>query len=455
MDAVMNDPHVDADVVDAEVGSLSDAALLDACRSEELRRRRTEGQLLRQLIEIERRKLHLGDGFRCLAGYGRAIHRWDRLEARSRRTLVRLAMVVPEVVDRLLGGRIGVAQTHLLGRLFCAPRVGPLVPMFIDEFFEAAADMDFTGFEQHCKTWQSLIDQDGSRPADWDRSAALGFAGDEHRLSATGPAIDGVKWQALLRRFEQIEWDRDWQQAKAIHGDDTSPSHLARTPDQRRYDALQNLRAHVVLPAAAEPVDPDDADVFGDGDTPPAAPPEPAAPAANPDGAVHTVVDVVVDIRTFLQGLDRMFAMPTQPIMRSPFGPGRAMCQTIDGVPIHPRDAVIASLYGKVRLVVTDDAGRPVQLTSVSRLFTGRLRDLVLMSATRCTHPGCLVRATDCQIDHQTPKSHGGPTRADNGALGCGHHNNWRYIARATMRHQPNGRWSTYRHDGSRITPPD
>ena len=124
-------------------------------------------------------------------------------------------------------------------------------------------------------------------------------------------------------------------------------------------------------------------------------------------------------------------------------------------MPIHPRDAVIASLYGTVRLVVTDDAGRPVQLTSVSRLFTGRLRDLVLMSATRCTHPGCLVRATDCQIDHQTPKSHGGPTQADNRALGCGHHNNWRYIARATTRHQPNGRWSTYRHDGSRIAPPD
>ena len=82
MDAVMNDPHadadVDADVVDAEVGSLSDAAPLDACRSEAFRRRRTEGQLLRQLIEIERRNVYLGDGFRCLAGYGRAIHRWDR-----------------------------------------------------------------------------------------------------------------------------------------------------------------------------------------------------------------------------------------------------------------------------------------------------------------------------------------------------------------------------------------
>ncbi|MEX0848484.1 MAG: HNH endonuclease signature motif containing protein [Ilumatobacteraceae bacterium] len=457
----------DLRAVDAVVG-LSDAELLAECRSEELGRRVAEGRLIERMIELDRRRLYVADGYTCLAAWGRGAHRWEPLEARSRRNLVKLVIACPQVLERLLAGGLGVAQAHLLGRLFKAPRIGRFVPLFIDDFLAFAAEHDYVGFEQHCRAWKLLMDQDGSKPADWDRRARLGFTDHEFLLSMSGPAADGAKWQALLARFERIEWELDWEHARAVHGDDACSALLARTSEQRRYDALQNLRSHVTLPPRGqrdEPVDAADADVFADGDggggggggeADAVSEPARARPAeGRPDGAVTTVVDIVVDLQTFLHGLDRVFGIPGNLAQRPPFGPDRARCQTLDGVSIHPRDAALAALYGTVRLVVTDEFGRPVQMTSASRLFTGNLRQAALMGATTCTHPGCLVLTTHCQVDHLVPHSHGGPTQVDNGGPGCRHHNNWRYTARAQTRLRDDGVWTTHRADGSRIAPAD
>lgn len=465
MSAVLVDDPVDTGGL---VAALSDDELLAGCRAEELRRRLVEGRLIERMIELDRRRLYVADGYRCLAAWGRGAQRWEQLEARSRRNLVQLAIACPQVLERLLAGTLGVAQAHLLGRLFKAPRVGRFVPLFIDDFLAYAAELDHQGFEQHCRAWKQLMDQDGSKPAEWNRRAMLGFAGEEFTLTMSGAAADGAKWQALLARFERIEWELDWERARAVHGDDACTALLPRTTEQRRYDALQNLRSHVVLPArdsTAEPVDPDDADVFGDGEIEPsgadaAAPGTASQPASRPsddrpDGAVTTVVDIVVDLQTFLHGLDRVFGIPGILPQRSPFGPDRATCQTLDGVSIHPRDAVLAALYGKVRMVVTDEFGRPQQMTSASRLFTGNLRQAVLMGATTCTHPGCLVLTSHCQVDHLLPHSYGGPTQVDNGGPGCRHHNNWRYTAKAQTRLRPDGVWTTHRADGTRIAPAD
>jgi 5-methylcytosine-specific restriction endonuclease McrA len=94
-------------------------------------------------------------------------------------------------------------------------------------------------------------------------------------------------------------------------------------------------------------------------------------------------------------------------------------------------------------------------MTKVGRLFTGPMRDAVLMLATRCTHPGWTRPVTDCHIDHLVPHSAGGETSVTNGAPACSHHNNWRYTSGARTRLQPTGRWSTHRPNGTDIAPPD
>ena len=180
-----------------------------------------------------------------------------------------------------------------------------------------------------------------------------------------------------------------------------------------------------------------------------------ARPARAADGAVTTNVDIVIDLHTWMHGLDQLFGEAVQRQLTSPFGPDRAFSHTTDGVLIPARDAALASLVGKVRLVIVGDDGVPIQITSASRLFTGRMRDAVVHLATRCTHPGCNRPSSECEIDHLEPWSAGGATSVDNGAPACRHHNNWRYRAGARTRRRRNGSWATRRRDGTEIAPPD
>ena len=427
----------------------SDADLVGACRSDELERRRAEGLLIHRMIEIERRQLHAVDGFRCLASWGRGVHRWSAPEARARQHLATLAAQSPTIVQHLLSGRLGVAQAHLIGRTRGDRRTGRYVPMFLDLILDAAASFDYADFELYLKEWKQRVDTDGTDPerAHRERHASIGFSDHEFRFVLTGANIDGVKFAALLHEYEQREFDTDWAACRNEWGDQARPDLMRRDPAQRRYDAFFTLIAEVGPP----PPDPDPAsdsqDADGDGIV--------AEADDRPDGAVATTVNIVIDHKTFTDATNQLFGRHLQHDIRPPFGPGRGFCHTFDGVTISARDTVLAALYNKVRLVIVDDNGIPIQITSASRLFTGRIRDAVLMTAVHCTHPGCLRPATECEIDHLTPWSEGGTTNPHNGGPACRHHNNWRYTTGARTRLRTNGSWATHRPDGTDIAPPD
>ena len=142
-------------------------------------------------------------------------------------------------------------QAHLLGRLFEMPRVREYVELFLDMFLDWAAMLDYADFEEQVRTWRLLVDQDGSDPerAHRDRSMKLGMSDHTYVVSLNGPAIDGVRLKSLLQRFEDIEWDIDWETTVATHGELARPDLTPRTAAQRRYDAFQNLLDHVQVPA--------------------------------------------------------------------------------------------------------------------------------------------------------------------------------------------------------------
>lgn len=453
---------------DDDVGNTDHEALIAAGRDVEMARRRTEGELVQVMVELERTKAYASRGYHDVAGWGRGELRWERVEARSRRGLMRLCTACPRVLEQLLAGRLGVAQAHLLGRAFLAPRVGRLVALFIDEFLEYADEHDHLTFEQHVREWKRLVDQDGPEPRHLQRSASIGFTDDEFHLSVFGPSADGALVKALLDKFEAFEWQLDWARCQETHGEQACAELMPRTAAQRRYDAVMNMIAHVGVPFATgetdedAAADPDDADVFLDDDGTTEPEPAPACPPGeitearhpgDPIGPVKPVVNLVVDLHTFLQEIERMSGnAPSMPVP-SPFGPDRPRCATVDGIPVHPRDMLLAAIHGRMRLVVLDETGRPMQATSAARCFSGRMRDMLSMLATHCTHPGCLVPASECQGDHLMPHSYGGATEIPNGGLGCGRHNVWRYTAKARTWRRDDGVWITTLPNGNRLAP--
>ncbi len=439
-------------------GELSDAEILSRCRDLEAQRRSMLAEHIRLFRELEARKLYYADGHRDLAGYGRAEYRWADRDARAHRDLERFARTCPQVIEQLTIGRVGAAQAFLLARLSRAPRVGMYVAEQIDDFLEHAAKLSYLDFEQYVTAWKYLMDQDGPDPdrAHRNRKASLTQSGLTGMLNVEGPASDHARLKVMLAHFEQIEFQRDWTEARALFGADVAVDKLARTVQQRRYDAFQELLRHVTLPILVDPELSDDTDTDTDADTEHTADTADTADTApEPDGPVQTVLNIVIDAESAVHGLEQLLGISLMAPVRSPFGPGRAFCQTFDGDPIALRDAVLAGIAGKVRIVLRGADGLPTAMSSASRLFTGAIRDAVLMTATHCTHDGCIVSASKCQTDHLHPHHHGGATSVDNGGLACGHHNRWRYTTKARVVRLTDGTIATYRPDGTRIAPPD
>lgn len=435
MSTVIDDPIVDPP-------EISDEEILQRCRDIEVQRRAMLAEHVQLLRKLEQRKLYFSDGHRDLAGYGRAEFRWADRDARAHRDLERLCRACPHVLEALTIGRVGSAQVFLLAKLSRAPRVGMYVAEQIEDFLDHAATLSFLAFEQYVIAWKCLMDQDGPDPdrAHRSRKASLGQTGLTGKFNLEGPASDHVRLKAMLAHFEEIEFRRDWAAAKAMWGDDVATDKLLRTATQRRYDAFQELLRHVTLPKLVDPE-------LQDGET--------ADESPEPDGPVETVLNIVIDAESAVHGLEQLLGISSMAPVRSPFGPGRAFCRTFDGDHIALRDAVLAGIAGKVRIVLRGSDGLPTAMSSASRLFTGAIRDAVLMTATHCTHDGCIVAGSKCQTDHLRPISQGGETSVGNGALACGHHNRWRYRAKVKVVRLPDGIIATFRPDGSRIAPPN
>ena len=439
MSVVVDDPVVVPD-------EMCDDEVLARCRAVEAQRRAALAEHLVLLREVERRRLHVADGHRDLAGFGRGEFRWSDRDAKAHRDLERLCRSCPQVLVALTAGRVGAAQMFLLGRLARAPRVGMYVTEQIDDFLRQAGVLSFLAFEQYLIAWKCLMDQDGPDPdrAHRNRKATLTQTGLTGFLNVEGPAVDHARLKAILARFEEIEFRRDWEAAKAVWGDQVCADKLARTVMQRRYDAFQSMLDHVTLPTLT---DADLQDETGQANTAQGSAPE-------PEGPVQTVLNIVIDAESAVHGLEQLLGISLGAPVRLPFGPDRAFCQTFDGDPIGLRDAVLAGIAGKIRIVLRGQDGLPIAMSSASRLFTGAIRDAVLLTATHCTHPGCIVPASRCQIDHLHPRYRGGVTSVCNGGGACGHHNRWRYAAQVTVVRLADGTFATYRPNGTRIAPP-
>ncbi|HVM07495.1 MAG TPA: DUF222 domain-containing protein [Acidimicrobiales bacterium] len=171
-----------------------------------------------------------------------------------------------------------------------------------------------------------------------------------------------------LRRIERQLFEADWADAKGRLGRDPSVFELARTPDQRRADALVEMARR--------------------------------SAAAQPGASTKPLFSVLLGADSF-----------------------RQLSELADGAVVPPsalrewiRDADLEAL-------LFDALGQRAIKVSRQRTFTGALRRIIEVRDRRCQDRYCDTRAAQCQADHITPWSEGGLTSQDNGQLLCGPHN--------------------------------
>ena len=247
----------------------------------------------------------------------------------------------------------------------------------------------------------------------------------------------------MFESFVEGEYQADVVARRELYGDDADQYPLARTPAQRRFDALKAVFAA----AAASPEG-----------------------RALPDPTTHIVIDHRSLHETFThagitlpngniadieQACDDPATLATlaDELLTDPEAFRSRRCETSTGATIHPMIVLRAVLTGHIRRVVVDSDGVVIDYGSKQRLFTGHAWSAAMLLARTCTHPGCRLPARPCEVDHITEWNDGGRTDQRNGNIKCGGHNRFKHRHRWKTRRDRHGRIYSIRADGTIVLP--
>jgi hypothetical protein len=442
------------DDVAAELFDTTDTELDERLRTLELLRRRVDAEMALTVATVEQRRLYLADGHRSMKGYLRATCNSSNPDAAGHRRLAKAADGVPGLATALHSGRIGVAQAAAMARVYRNVRVRDRLVEFAAMLLELAERYCYDDFVIALARFEMLADTDGAhRTRDEQiegRNAHVTTVGGELHLDATGgdPLVND-ELEAIFRRFCEHEFRKDAADRRAEHGDDASGKPLARTAQQRSYDAFVDImrRANAHLDTATD-----------------------APAAANP------LVNILCDQRTMALVLADAGLAPTTSLSGDPIDPftglpahhtadlladlvadpdafARMRCETAAGTPLHPHDVLRAALAGHIRRVVVDAQGVVIDMGRKARLFTGPAREAAKLLVRRCDHAGCDLPEDFCEVDHVTEWVDHGTTDQINAGVDCGHHNREKHRKRLTRRRSIHGQSYTIRPDGSIILP--
>ena len=331
---------------------------------------------------------------RATAAFDRG-HEWEVAGARTASAWLAVECSLPlrtarrrVVVGRALAD-LPVAEAAWLAGDVSGPAVGLLADARTEVTAEAmerdeamlvdhARHLSHRSFATALAYWRQRADPDGVE----DDAEALRASRRVHLSSSYEGrwVLDGVLdpvggeiISGALGRIADELFRRDWAEARAEHGEATTTEHLARTPAQRRADALVELARR----ASTVPAD---------------------GRAPEPLFTVH------VDHPTLT---------------------GR-ICELAGGTVVTPGSLLPWLTEARVQRVVFDGSDRVLGVGPQRRLFTGAERRAVEVRDRTCTNRYCDVPAERCEVDHVVPWALGGPTVAGNGQLACGYHNRLR-----------------------------
>ena len=192
-------------------------------------------------------------------------------------------------------------------------------------------------------------------------------------LDGTLDPLSGTIVKNELRRLEQQLFEADWKEARARLGERATAADLARTPAQRRADALVEMATRSrAMPAGSRMPQP--------------------------------LFTVLVNYETFA---------------------GR-ICELASGAVVSPGSLVRYLDAALIERVVFDSPSRVIDVGSRRRLFSGATRRAIEVRDRECFHEMCDVPAGECEIDHVEPYAAGGLTAEHNGRPACDFHNRGR-----------------------------
>jgi hypothetical protein len=185
--------------------------------------------------------------------------------------------------------------------------------------------------------------------------------------------------------------------------------------------------------------------------------------ADRPAGDVRTRAQQLAD--AFVQGIDNALAAGQAPILRTvkphvvvtiPLAdlvdpatlPGVA--STGFGVQISAARVRMLACDGNVTRIVIGPEGQPLEAGRTKRVFLPHQRRAIEVRDHHCVFAGCAAPSYWCDVHHLIHWAHDGETDVDNGALLCERHHTKVHHGFRVER-QPNGRWCTYRPDGTEI----
>ncbi|MEX2292311.1 MAG: DUF222 domain-containing protein [Acidimicrobiales bacterium] len=279
---------------------------------------------------------------------------------------------LPATAEAFASGRITVDHVRLLAH---AHHKAPEA-FAQDEvrLVERAATLLYSSFETVIRYWIHRNDTD-----DTEADAASQFA--QRRVDCSETFEGTVVIDALLDpitgaivarelvRLEQELFEADWAEARQRLGDAACATDLARTPKQRRADALRIMAERS---------------------------------AAKPAGA--TEPRVLLQVLAGDKSVERM-------------------CELSNGTVVTPGQLVPLLHWADVERIIFDGPSKVIDVGVRRRLFTGATRTAVHARDRGCTHPSCDEPIDRCQVDHVIPYSRGGLTTQANGQDKCRFHN--------------------------------
>ncbi len=413
------------EAVASAVRCFEDDALVARLSILDERSRSTEAERSVVLAELDRRRLYRRDQHWSLTGMLRSSVAWSRTECRDRQQLARLVDSYPAVGEHLFEGWLAIGSAVALARTFANPRVRDAFDAQFGTLLNRSARMESDDLTDWLAQWTATNDVDGAHRdrelSHEHRTASLTEFDGVGTLVACWGDLDTAVNQQVFDRFVQAEWDADWAACVAEHGEAACAAAMARTPAQRRADALSAIfrRAGSVEPGGKAP---------------------------------RLVTNIVIDFATWCELMGRAGLFPEQhdhSLVSGEQLASQVRCATIDGQVLDPVCVLRAALENWVRFVILDDDGVPIKMGRTRRLFSGAGREAVMLLSSRCTQPGCRVRSSHCEADHLVEWSSGGETDPDNGGPRCRGHNRARNLGYRSRRDRFG--WHTYRPDGTEI----
>jgi hypothetical protein len=363
-------------LADVDVHALPDSALAEAL----VEAHRAQGVLVAGIAKLtaafDLRRAWAADGAKSAVAWLSHRCHTSRVAMRRQVRVARRLRMMPLTAAALRGGRVDDQHVQVLCRLAGSPRaeVAAAFSGAEEMLVGFAADLGFADFERAVAYWLQHADPDGveqevgSDDAGRFLHASTTFRGSVEIDGRLSP-VAGAVFVEALERIESELFRADWADAKAIHGERVQLEQLARSPGQRRADALVEMaKRAMATPAGGRKPDP--------------------------------LVTVLVGYETFA---------------------GR-ICQLANGTVVTPGQVTPLLTEADVERVVFGSPSRVIDVGERTRFFRGALRRAIEVRDQRCDHPTCDTPAERCEIDHVQPYARLGPTDQENGRPKCRYH---------------------------------